>query len=71
MAQMREVYSSTALIESALTEAQAELAQTETAQSERLAGIEAEAVDLRTRIERYFASFEAGELSPQMAGKPG
>jgi site-specific DNA recombinase len=68
MAQMREVYSNSALIESALTEAQAELAKTETARSERLAVVEAEAVDLRTRIDRYFASFEAGELSPQLAG---
>ena len=65
---MREVYANTALIESALTEAQAELAKTETARSERRAAIEAEAADLRTRIERYFASFEAGQLSPQLAG---
>ncbi len=65
---MRETYSNTALIESALTEAQAELAKTETARSKRLAVVEAEAVDLRTRIDRYFASFEAGELSPQLAG---
>ena len=68
LAQMREVYANTALIESALTEAQAELAKTETARSERRAAIEAEAADLRTRIERYFASFEAGQLSPQLAG---
>ncbi|MGD0863385.1 MAG: recombinase family protein [Candidatus Limnocylindrales bacterium] len=68
LAQMREVYANTALIESALTEAQAALAKTETARSERLAAIEAEAADLRTRIERYFASFEAGQLSPQLAG---
>lgn len=68
LAQMREVYSDTALIESALTEAQAELAKTETARSQRLAAIDAEAADLRTRIERYFASFEAGQLSPQLGG---
>jgi site-specific DNA recombinase len=68
LAQMREVYANTALIESALTEAQAELTKTETARSERLAAIEAEVADLRTRIERYFASFEAGQLSPQLAG---
>jgi site-specific DNA recombinase len=68
LTQMRDVYADTALIESAMVEAQAELSKTETTRSERLAAIDAELTDLRTRIERYFASFEAGELSPQLAG---
>ena len=68
LGQMGEVYADTALIEAALTEAGAELRKTETARSERLAAIDAEGADLRTRIDRYFASFEAGQLSPQIAG---
>jgi len=68
LAQMREVYADTALIESALSEAQAELARTKTGRWERLAELEAESADLRARIDRYFASFETGALNPKACG---
>ncbi len=68
LGQMGEVYADTALIEAALAEAQAELRKTETGRSERLTALEAEAADTRIRMDRYFASFEAGQMSPQVAG---
>ncbi len=39
----------------------------EAAQAEKLKALDAEAAELRTRIDRYFASFEAGQLRPELA----
>jgi site-specific DNA recombinase len=68
LSQMGAVYADTALIEAALAAAQAELRKTETDRSGQLTALEAEGADIRARMDRYFASFEAGELSPQVAG---
>jgi site-specific DNA recombinase len=68
LAQMAEVYANTTLIESALVEAQAALTKKETDLAERRAALDAEAADIQVRIERYFASFEAGSLSPEACG---
>jgi site-specific DNA recombinase len=68
LSQMGAVYADTALIEAALAEAQAELRKTETDRSGRLTALEAEGAEIRARMDRYFASFEAGELSPKVAG---
>ncbi len=45
---------------------EAELRTSETAHAEKLQAFDAELAELRARIERYFASFEAGQLSPEL-----
>jgi site-specific DNA recombinase len=67
LSQMGEVYADAALIEAALAAGQSELRKSETDRSERLTVLEAEAADTRIRMDRYFASFEAGQMSPQVA----
>ena len=64
---MSEVYADTSLIGAALAEMEAELRTSEAAHAEKQKALDAEAVELRSRIDRYFASFEAGQLSPELA----
>jgi hypothetical protein len=51
---------------SALVEMEAELRKSEAAHVEKRVVLDAEAAALRARIDRYFASFEAGQLSPEL-----
>ncbi len=66
LGQMSTVYADTSLIGAALAEMEAEMRRFGAAHDERRAALDAEAVELRTRIDRYFASFEAGQLSPEL-----
>jgi site-specific DNA recombinase len=66
LGQMSEVYADTSLIGTALVEMEAELRKSEAAHAEKRVALDAEAVELRVRIDRYFASFEAGQLSPEL-----
>jgi site-specific DNA recombinase len=67
LAQMGEVYGDTSLIAAALEDARA-AAHTAVAEAEgtRIA-LATQATDVRRRIDRYFAAFESGELSPSLA----
>jgi len=66
LGQMSEVYADTSLIGTALVEMEAGLRKSEAAHAEKRVALDAEAVELRVRIDRSFASFEAGQLSPEL-----
>ena len=65
LGQMGEVYRDTALVAAAIEEAQTELRAGEAEQKTMRTARQAEAADVRRRIERYLAAFEAGELDPK------
>jgi site-specific DNA recombinase len=62
LAQMTEVYADTSLVAAALEEAQAESRARDTERSAERHRLEAHATELRRKIDRYVAGFEAGEL---------
>ena len=67
LAQMGEVYGDTSLIAAALEDARA-AAQTAEAEAEGTrTALAVQATDVRRRIDRYFAAFESGQLSPNLA----
>ena len=65
LTQMGEVYRDTALIGTAVDEAQAQLQARQAEVDAFRAARQAEAADLRSRIERYYAAFETGDLDPR------
>ena len=70
LAQMTEVYANTSLVEGALEEAQAENRAREAERSAERHRLEAHATELRRKIDRYVAGFEAGELrAPQFQSR--
>ncbi len=62
LAQMTEVYADTSLVEAALAEAQAEARAREAERGAERRRLEVHAAELRRKIDRYVAAFEAGEL---------
>ena len=64
--QMSAVYADSSLLAAAIAEMEAELRASETARAEHQRAVDAELAELRARIDRYFASFEAGRLSPEL-----
>ena len=62
---MGEVYRDTTLVAAAIDATQAQLQAGQAEQEAARAARQAEAADLRRRIERYFAAFETGELDPK------
>jgi site-specific DNA recombinase len=67
LAQMGVVYADTSLIAAALEDAQAAARTAAIEADGTRAALVAQATDVRRRIDRYFAAFEAGELSPRLA----
>ena len=65
LGQMGEVYRDTTLVAAAIEQAQAQLRAGQAEQATVRTARQAEAADLRRRIERYFAAFETGELDPK------
>jgi site-specific DNA recombinase len=62
LAQMTEVYADTSLVAAALEEAQAEARARDTERGAERRRLETHAAELRRKIDRYVAAFEAGEL---------
>ena len=62
LAQMTEVYADTSLVAAALEEAQAEARARDAERGAERHRLETEAAELRRKIDRYVAGFEAGEL---------
>ena len=65
LAQMGEVYRDTTLVAAAIEQAQTQLAAGQAEQATVRTARQAEAAELRRRIERYYAAFETGDLDPK------
>ncbi len=68
LAQMRDVYADTSLVAAALGEAQAREAVRHAEGERARTALEAQAADVRRKIERYVSAFESGELSGSRLG---
>jgi site-specific DNA recombinase len=64
MEQMQQVYADGSLIEQALTEAATEEGEPAEDVARRLAGVRQQLAGARRSLDRYFAAFEEGSLSP-------
>jgi site-specific DNA recombinase len=64
MDQMQEVYANSSLIERALADAAAEDAESAENAARRLSAVQQELAGARRSLDRYFAAFEEGSLSP-------
>ena len=64
MEQMQEVYADSSLIEEALADATAENGHAVEGPGRRLAGVRQQLAGARRSLDRYFAAFEEGLLSP-------
>ena len=62
--QMQQVYANSSLVERALADASAEDGQPAEHAGRRLAGVRQELAGARRSLDRYFAAFEEGSLSP-------